>query len=146
MNIAVDMTPYIAGGANGGLVPLLISTIREMVARNEDDITLITTVQNYTDLAFMDGPRVSRCTIDGSRKSWEEEPSMTDEQTAAPPDWTRRVFHKVQAPAKRFLPCRTYNYLKNHKQQGWEPYGLERTIFYCFHGCAGTRSNAARRR
>ena len=136
MNIAVDMTPYIAGGANGGVVPLVIATIKELVARSDDDITIITTAQNYDALAFLDTERISRCVIDGSRKSWEETVVQGKNDRAAESvhaehypieitaveapkpglnKWKKKLFYGIKKPAKKILPAKTYFKLKMHK-------------------------------
>ncbi|MFH1953338.1 MAG: glycosyltransferase, partial [Pseudomonadota bacterium] len=67
--IAVDMTPVLPGGENGGAKILAIELLRSLKrAAPEDHFLLLTAFRNHEELAMLDGPNMSRtCVLTGKK-------------------------------------------------------------------------------
>ena len=85
LHIAIDMTPYIPGGANGGVVNALFSTITCLLNR-DIDITVLTTSQNYGALEFLEKKGVKR--FDVSKPFIETEKETPAVSVSMVPDTT----------------------------------------------------------
>ena len=64
MVIAVDLTPFQANGINGGIGPLIISTVQELAKRG-NEIVLLTDRSNHDALSFLDTEHISRSLVGG---------------------------------------------------------------------------------
>lgn len=125
MKIAVDMTPYIPGGANGGVVPLAVATIRELVARTEDEFYVIASEENYESLAFLDQPRITRCLISENPHKKEKDkkgsasgsPVIKKESGCGLDNNSRNQSFsaRMKRDARKWMPSFAYNGIKRTK-------------------------------
>ena len=69
--IAVDMTPVLPGGENGGAKIFTIELLRALrVAAPENHFLLLTASRNHEELAMLDGPNMSRiCVMTGKKET-----------------------------------------------------------------------------
>ena len=62
--IAVDVTPLLPGGINGGAKPMVVALLQELPRLlNEDEFILWTADYNHDELAFLDKPNLKRVCV-----------------------------------------------------------------------------------
>lgn len=70
--IAIDLTPLLLGGENGGAKLMTVELIRNLSRiSTKCEFLLLTSEQNDTELAFLDAPNVKRIVIRGARAKHE---------------------------------------------------------------------------
>jgi glycosyltransferase involved in cell wall biosynthesis len=68
--VAVDLTPLLAGGDNGGAKPLAIELVRRLAAVGDGcEFVLLTAEQSHAELALLDAPNVRRLCVSPPKTS-----------------------------------------------------------------------------
>ncbi len=101
--IAVDVTPLLPGGINGGAKPMVVALLQDLPRLfTGDDFILLTADYSHDELAFLDRPNLKRVCIHHTGAAGFEKQSIGF-------TW---FIKKIQTLAKRWLPERAKRWLR----------------------------------
>ena len=98
--IAIDLTPLLPGGENGGAKLLILELLSQFKKLSHDfDFLLLTAYWNHEDLAIFDGPKFQRLCV------FHAPPSSNQPKTIANPVFSDRIKNQLrQAKLIRAIP------------------------------------------
>lgn len=141
MRIAVDMTPVVAGGVNGGVLPLTIETIKGFKQWENTDVVLITSSTNHDLLCDLDKYGCKRfCLVgEGGRVMpvvSHDAPLPTPLTAQAPvlpvrQEMVQRLKWKTKQALKRYAPSWFLRFAKRHRG------GIKKMFWRCAHPVKG---------
>lgn len=121
MNIAIDMTDYIPGGANGGIVPLTVATIKNISRKPQYEITILARERNYAQLQYLKTNKIDIFNVD--KKNIEgtdpvEKQELPDETPPPPPTIVtpkRKVYLKIRNICAAIVPEGIFLWVRQHR-------------------------------
>lgn len=141
MRIAVDMTPVVAGGVNGGVLPLTIETIKGFKQWENTDVVLITSSTNHDLLCDLDKYGCKRfCLVDEGgqvRPVVSHDAPLPTPLTAPAPvlhvrqEMVQRLKWRSKQALKRYAPSWFLHFAKRHKD------GIKKMFWRCAHPVKG---------
>lgn len=70
MKVAIDLTPLLPGGDNGGAKPLAVELVRRLAAaRTDSELVLLTNEKSHDELAALDASNVRRMCVAGPARA-----------------------------------------------------------------------------
>ncbi len=101
--IAVDVTPLLPGGINGGAKPMVVALLQELPGLlTNDEFILWTADYNHEELAFLDGPNLNRVCVHHMGAAEHEKQTIGFK-------W---FIKRVRALAKHWIPERVKRWLR----------------------------------
>ncbi len=103
--VAVDLTPLLPGGANGGIKPLALELVRRLAAHAPAcEFVLLTAERSHAELALLDAPNVRRvCVLQGPEESPQPPPGQPPAAVFQTASLARRVALWI---LRKLLPAR----------------------------------------
>lgn len=99
--IAVDLTPMLPGGENGGAKPMILALLKHLPALMPDcEFILLTASASHEELAYLERPNLSRLCVRqfGLEQTKDPSPASTCGKL--------QFFHRIYQRLKQFLPAR----------------------------------------
>ena len=141
MRIAIDMTPVVAGGVNGGVLPLTIETIKGFRQWENTDVVLITSSANHGLLCDLDKYGCKRVCLAGEGGqvmplALRDTPAFvpSSAQASALPTRPSTVYLlklRAKKAVKRYSPSWLLRFAQRHKQ------GIKKLYWRCTHPIEG---------